>query len=121
MSFQKNLTFEYGEAKVNVLTTYHTITSCFIDSTLLPEFDGNGNIVSDGRQSLLTVSSFIDKQTYDDNRGSIEYSIRNKVYTVPMMVMYQAQRTLQPLTPEEQAQLYIQSLGDEFSDAIIVT
>lgn len=117
MSLQKNITIEYGKAKVPVVCNYHTITSCYIDSSLLPEFDGNGDIVKDGNPSTLVISSFVDKATYDANRGSTEFAIRNKIYSVPLMVMYVAQRVLGTVTPEDQAYDYVQSLGDEFSDA----
>lgn len=120
MSLQKNITVEYGEAKVPVVCTYHTITSCFIDSTVLPVFDGQGNIIEDGSSSNLVLSSYVDQATYVANRGRKEFAIRNKVYTVPMMVMYMAQRFVGAKSAEEQAYDYILATDPEFSDATIV-
>lgn len=120
MSFYKPITIEYGVAKVPVVATYHTITSCTIDSGLLPVFDGNGNITEDGNPSILVISSYIDGASYLANRGRVEAAIRNKVYSIPMMVMYQSQRTMQSTTPEAQAYAYVRTIDPEFFDAVDV-
>lgn len=120
MSLQKSITINYGVAEVPVVATYHTITSCFIDSSLLPVFDGQGQIIEDGNSSTLVLSSYVDQATYVANRGRTSHAIRNKTYSIPMMVMYQAQRILGTKSAEEQAYDYILATDPEFTGATIV-
>lgn len=132
MSFEIPLTIEYGDAKVSVTANYHTFTKALIDTTLLPligpdpNFEPDPNdpnstapdiILDDGAMSEVHISSFESYQKYAQNRGSIDFAVRTKVYKVPMMVVYQIQRFPSQLSPEQQMYDYIRSIDQDFANA----
>lgn len=116
MSFQKPLTLEYGA--VEVVATYHTITSINFNFRKLPEFDQNMDVVSEGTKCFLEITSFTDKNTYDSCRGDADLKgIRSKSYEVPFLIAIMSQRGMGTGTPEEQAYAYIKTIDPDFSDA----